>query len=169
MFVALNLSTIVLIYRAGFGGHDLLLTVAQVDLFWKVRIWHRQAVIPADQYQTAPSLIQYLYLLTMLSVKLSILFLYLRLFGVSNRFRLVVYGAIGLIIIWYIGLIIVSVISSSATNFIIEPKQSAYVSGISNLLTDVIVLFLPMRMVWRLKVSWQTKVKLIGLFLLGLL
>lgn len=125
--------------------------------------------MPADKYQAAVLVVQLLYLFTMFLVKMSILFLYHRLFGVSQRFRYVIYGTIVVYVLLYIALIICAVLSSSMANWYLVPRISALISGVSNLITDVIVLFLPARMVWRLKVDWQTKAKLIALFGLGLL
>lgn len=129
----------------------------------------RSTVVPADVYQTSLVVIQLLYLFTMLSIKLSILSLYLRLFGVSDRFRWATYVTAAMIVLCYVALVVVAILSTISLHFIVVPIKSAKISAVSNLVTDAFVLFLPLRMVLRLKVGWPTKAKLIGLFLLGLL
>lgn len=105
----------------------------------------------------------------MASIKVSILLLYHRIFGVSRRFRFAIWGALVLIACWFIALIIMAILSSDAFQYTLIPQISAITSAVTNLGTDLIVLFFPVRMVWRLEMNVRTKVKLIGLFLLGLL
>ena len=123
----------------------------------------------ADTDQTTLLEFQLLYLCTMASIKLSILFLYLRLFGVSKWFRITAYGAIAMIALWFIACLIVAILSSQPLDSIIVPKWSAVGSGVSNVATDLVVWCLPLYMVWRLKANRQTKIKLVFLFGLGLL
>ena len=104
------------------------------------------------------------------SIKLSILFLYLRLFGVSKRFRYALYGAVAIIVAWFGTCVTLAIMASWAVaSNSLTPQDSAVASGVTSLVTDVLVLCFPLRMVWRLKTNRQTKVKLITLFLLGLL
>lgn len=123
----------------------------------------------ADANQIALLEIQLVYLDTMASIKLSILFLYLRLFGVSKRFRMTAYGAIGLIVLWFIACLLLAFLSSNLLHTVIFPQHSAFGSGVSNVATDLVVLCLPLQMVWRLKANRRTKIKLVGIFGLGLL
>lgn len=122
-----------------------------------------------NNHQVCLTEIQILYLCTMASIKISILILYLRIFGVSRRFRFAIFGGIVLIACWFIALVIVAILSSVAVYLALIPQISVIISGATNLGTDVIVLFFPIRMVWRLEMKIRTKLKLIGLFLLGLL
>lgn len=124
----------------------------------------------ADSDQVCLIELQILYLCTMGSIKVSILLLYHRVFGVSRRFRFAIFGALAMTACWFIALVILTVLSSGLLDgYQLVPETSAKIGAISNLGTDLIILFLPIRMVWRLEMKWQTKVKLIGLFLLGLL
>ena len=132
--------------------------------------WTRWKLIFVDRSQVALLEIQLLYICTMGSIKLSILFLYLRLFGVSKRFRYALYGAVAIIVAWFGTCVTLAIMASWAVaSNSLTPQDSAVASGVTSLVTDVLVLCFPLRMVWRLKTNRQTKVKLITLFLLGLL
>lgn len=54
----------------------------------------------------------FIQLCTMTSVKVSLLLLYRRLFGVSRHFRLAVYGGLVVVVAYFISLVIVAVLSS---------------------------------------------------------
>lgn len=125
--------------------------------------------MPVDTYQVFLLQLQLLYACTMGLIKLSILFLYLRLFGVSKRFRYAVFGAVALIVGWFGACVALAILSSWVGGQAILPLTSAIASGVTNVVTDLFVLCFPLRMVWRLKTNRQTKIKLISLFLLGLL
>lgn len=102
------------------------------------------------------------------AVKTSLLLLYLRLFGVSRHFRFAVYGAALVIACWFFGLTITAILSSFYLA-ILQPRDSVLASGLGNLLTDLMILCFPLRMVLRLKMNTRKKAKLAALFLLGLL
>ena len=105
----------------------------------------------------------------MASIKISVLLLYRRIFGVNRRFRLAVIGGLVLIACWFITLVIIVFLSSKLVYYALAPQTSVVISGTTNLATDVIVVLFPIRMVWQLEMKMRTKLKLIGLFLLGLL
>lgn len=126
--------------------------------------------MPADNsHQVCLLEIQVLYICTMASIKISVLLLYRRIFGVNRRFRLAVFGGLVLIACWFIALVIVAFLSSDVLYYVLAPQTSVVISGTTNVATDVIVLLFPIRMVWQLEMKMRTKLKLIGLFLLGLL
>lgn len=126
--------------------------------------------MPVDRYQTSLLQIQLLYVSTMGAIKLSILFLYLRLFGVSKRFRYALFGAVAIIVAWFCACVALAVLASwIAIDNSLNPQDSAIASGVTSLVTDLFVLCFPLRMVWRLKTNSQTKAKLISVFLLGIL
>lgn len=104
----------------------------------------------------------------MMCVKLSFVFLYGRIFGISARFRLALKVTIGILAIWFIGGVITSVLASPSVKTILE-RQSLLAVGLGNLLTDLLVFFLPVGMVWRLHTGRRTKIKVTVLFLLGLM
>lgn len=117
------------------------------------------------------------YSLTITSVKISLLFLYRRCFPtqVFKRMSMVV-GA--LYIIWFIAAVLFDIFQCRPFTAAFDPGlafsnqcidlQSFYWGiTVANLLLDVIILALPLRVVWALKLSKQARVRLSCIFLLG--
>lgn len=117
------------------------------------------------------------YSLTIASVKLSLLFLYRRLFPTQafKRTSLVV-GA--LCIMWFLAAVIFDIFQCRPFSAAFDPDlafsdqcidlQSFYWGiTIANLLLDVIILALPLHVVWALKLTKQERLRLSGVFLLG--
>lgn len=120
-----------------------------------------------------------LWLATATATKASLLLLYYRLFSPSKRFRLAVrIGAAIIFSQWFI--------FTFATIFQCRPVAAFWnrniqgakcidlallslVSGVLNLLTDVLLLCLPIPMVWGLNTTKAQKITLTGIFLLGTL
>lgn len=104
----------------------------------------------------------------MAAVKTSLLMLYRRLFGVNPHFRRAIYAGLAVIAVWFVGLLVVAILSSIELE-ILTPKNSVIASSTCNLAADLMILCFPVGMVLRLQVSTRTKVKLLALFLLGIL
>ena len=119
------------------------------------------------------------YPLLLTSIKCSILCLYLRIFGINQRFRRVTYGLLGIAIAWGIGV-------TFGAAFQCEPVAAAYdalilhkscinvghyfvASGIANILVDVGILALPLPSLWRLQLATRRKVTISIIFMLGVL
>ena len=120
-----------------------------------------------------------LWLATAAAIKASLLFLYYRLFGVSSGFRLAVHICAVIVFCQWISLTFAGIfqcipvaafLNGAIQNAkCIDLETFAIVSGILNLLTDVLILCLPMRMVWGLYATRAQKLTLTGIFLLGIL
>ena len=120
-----------------------------------------------------------LYFTTSALVKASLLLLYYRCFGVSRPFRTALYISAGVIVCWYLAVLFATIFQcvpvAAFWDRNIKNKTCVNLSlfstdaGITNLLTDVMILCLPMPMVWTLHTNKTQKVTLTGIFLLGFL
>ncbi|GAP89890.1 putative integral membrane protein [Rosellinia necatrix] len=108
-------------------------------------------------------------------IKLSILMLYRQLF--PTRLILVSTTALAVfVILWGIALLLVSIFSCEPIHGFwdidipskcVDSKWFFVGNAIPNILADLFLLFLPMRDVWKLKMSIQSKIGVTGLFALG--
>lgn len=101
--------------------------------------------------------------------------MYRRVF-VTKRFYRCTEVVGGIVLLWLIGVIFVDIFTCIPVGSFwnIEQRKRCvndtkfyYGVAISNILTDVIVLCLPMPMIWRLHLTTRRKVQLSALFLLG--
>ncbi|TGO59556.1 hypothetical protein BCON_0043g00140 [Botryotinia convoluta] len=118
------------------------------------------------------------YALTLSTIKFSVLVMYRRIFSPVHAFRYALY-AVGMIVMgWMIGVLFAQIftctpvdgawsLTAMATAKCIDQTKFYYGNAISNLLTDVIILCLPMPMIWKLNMTAHKKVVLSGVFLLG--
>ena len=120
-----------------------------------------------------------LWLATAAATKASLLLLYYRLFSPSKRFRLAVrIGAVVVFCQWF-SLTLVCIFQCTPVRAFwnhnvqgakcINLPRFTIVSGVLNLLTDVLILCLPGPMVWSLNTTVAQKITLTGIFLLGIL
>lgn len=109
-------------------------------------------------------------------IKISILLLYTRIFGVLSYFRYTAYILGVFSVLW--GIMVVFVVSLTCRPLKYTWDKSGegscinatvfYIIGSGlNVITDFIVLFLPLHAVWYLQLSIQQKLQLTGVFLLG--
>ncbi|KAL2845824.1 hypothetical protein BJX68DRAFT_256694 [Aspergillus pseudodeflectus] len=115
------------------------------------------------------------YALTLPTIKISILFMYHRLFPV----RKFTYASIvvGLIVTgWMVSVVTVQIFTCtpvrgawipSAADHCINQTKFYYGNSVSNVLTDVCILAMPMPLIWRLKMSRRKKVAVTGILLMG--
>ena len=115
---------------------------------------------------------------TYLSVKMSILLLYHRLFSVDRTIRYLIWVGIVLQVIGYgaftgcaIGLeVICSDAKKAETNtFCVNNYKVTYTQSLFSVVTDFYVLLLPMGVVSRLQLSFRRKIGVILVFMTGLL
>ena len=110
-------------------------------------------------------------------VKLSILVLYRRIFC-TTAFRRVALIVGTIVMVWFIVAIFTDIFQCRPFQAAFNPellptKQcinlEAYYRGVtaSNLCIDVVMLYMPLHMVWRLRLSMRQKVALSSIFLLG--
>ena len=120
-----------------------------------------------------------LWLATAAATKASLLLLYYRLFSPSPRFRLAIYIVTAIIFCQWFSITLASIFQcrpvAAFWNHTIQGAECidlprfTVVSGVLNLLTDVLILCLPIPMVWGLNTTNAQKVTLTGIFLLGAL
>ena len=110
-----------------------------------------------------------------MTIKLSILAFYQRIFAIP-RFLLITRTVGTVVIAWWLALSMVAIFSCRPVHGFwdrkIEPKcinTEAFFIGnaLPNILTDIVILCLPIRMVWQLQTSLGEKVALTATFLLG--
>ena len=112
-------------------------------------------------------------------VKVSILLLYHRLFGINKWYRISLYVAGTLTIMWWMAAFLDSIfqcrpVKASWDHSIRDAKcqdirASALGTGIANMILDILFLILPLPMIWKLQVTRRIKISLTGIFLLGAL
>ena len=110
-------------------------------------------------------------------VKFSVLLFYHRLFP-SKRFQRVSYTVAALLAAWFIACTIVSVTECvpihafwdvKTEGSCIHLKHYILANAIPNIVTDLILMALPLPTVWSLQLVTARKILLSGVFLLGLL
>ena len=110
-------------------------------------------------------------------IKLSILLFYSRLFP-TERFRKVSLLVAALIVAWFLACTIVSIFECVPIDTFWEPKserrcvnlkQYILSNAVINIVTDLLLLILPLPMIWSLHLATERKVLVSGVFLLGLL
>ena len=109
-----------------------------------------------------------IYVFFMYFVKLSILLLYLRVFTTSKSFRLLTWTTIMVVTAYslagFIGTIVRCNPSKGACNNV---TQLSIFSSVLNILTDLAILILPLRQVWRLHADTKQKISLFVVFATG--
>lgn len=112
------------------------------------------------------------------AIKSSILLLYLRLFGVRKPFKIAILVVEALVVAWCISILFSGIFQANPISAIWHPKephtQVDYVkyllgTAVPNVVTDFVILILPVSMVWQLQISKRRKAVLCGVFLLGIL
>ena len=109
------------------------------------------------------------------AVKFSVLLLYRRLFP-NRHFRIVLW-CVGIVILCYtITQTLVIVFACQPVKAAWDPfvkgtcvrvNVNAIIIGSLNVITDVVTVILPMPLLWRLKISLEQKLQLMGIFLTG--
>lgn len=145
----------------GFGKHTKLLDPAIVHktlhLYWFAQI---------------------LYKVAMGLTKLSILAFYLRVFGVSDSFRMSSFVFMGIIVAFTISSVTTSIFQCSPVKFAYDKRGHGtcidlgkfwYANAGYNITTDVILIIMPILMIRTLQLPKRTKIALCGVFALGTL
>lgn len=119
------------------------------------------------------------YALAIPSVKIAILFLYYRLFGRDVNFRIGLFVVGTVVICWLLTVLFIAIFQCKPISYFWDRTISggtcldvnAFFIGnsVTNLFTDVVILCMPVRMVWRLHVEQRQKIALSSIFLLGAL
>lgn len=111
------------------------------------------------------------------SIKISVLLFYRRLFNSSRSFSIASIVAGVIVIMWCLAVFFTALFQCKPIAFnwdktieggtCIDPQTFFWGNSISNLLTDVIILGLPLPMIWGLNMSMGKKIAVTGIFLLG--
>lgn len=116
-----------------------------------------------------------IYALTVTTTRLSILYLYRRIFAVP-RFRQVSFVVIVVCITWWVVTTIVMVLPCIPIQKISEPQREGHcfnfdefflVTSILEIIIDIVILALPVKMIVGLQMSSQRRITLCVIFLLG--
>ncbi|KAF2448669.1 hypothetical protein P171DRAFT_470362 [Karstenula rhodostoma CBS 690.94] len=119
-----------------------------------------------------------LYTISVMFMKLSIVALYWRLFGLTRKARIPLLLIGGVIVAWGITIFLIVIFNcdpiagswdlSLATTAKCLDKKSFYVGGsVPNVITDLVLVVMPLPYVWRLHASVAQRVVLGGIFALG--
>ncbi|KAG6995586.1 hypothetical protein G7Y79_00044g080570 [Physcia stellaris] len=109
------------------------------------------------------------------TIKLSIILLYRRIFPVPSLHKVIYYMA-AYIVIWQIFQTLDSIFACNPVRGYWDHSLRAkcrdelveiIIGGVQNIVTDIIILCLPMPILWTLQTSKQRKIQLTGLFALG--
>lgn len=119
-----------------------------------------------------------LYLFELLLIKLTILMFYRRIFGMSRLNWIGIFISVG----WMVGSLVALVVCPSPPSYfwteILHPKAGYYRypfynyyvgNAAANVVTDALVLIVPIPAVWRLNMRVTQKILVSSLLLLGLL
>ncbi|KAM0802244.1 hypothetical protein BDR22DRAFT_778699, partial [Usnea florida] len=123
-------------------------------------------------------LLQNMYFCCIAFIKFSILFFYRRIFP-ANKFRIATYALLGTIAAIWITSALLSVLPCTPVSYNWDRTQqgghcignpSYFTVGISvpNIVTDILILLLPLPVTWKLQLRPKKKLALCGIFSLGI-
>lgn len=111
-------------------------------------------------------------------VKLSVLAFYRRVFPV-NTLRITSYALAGVIAIWWITVVLISILACTPISFnwdrtqpgghCLDPRIFVIAISIPNIVTDITILLLPLPVIWRLQLHFKKKIAVSAIFSLGIL
>ncbi|KAI0011189.1 hypothetical protein F4779DRAFT_574609 [Xylariaceae sp. FL0662B] len=162
----------------------LLLTFTSLGLQWACVVRggsgrHMADVEPLDVVLTLKLIIPFeaLYGVTLMLIKWSILLFYQRVFGPGTAsFRWVLHGTMVILFLWMLSVILETFLLCRPLeynwNTSIEgtcgDRNAVYIiAGAINMATDIIVLFIPIPLIWNLKLPVAQRIGLIATFCLG--
>jgi hypothetical protein len=120
--------------------------------------------------------IEVTYTLTLAMVKLGVLLMYKRLFGIDRKFSIAVNLTMGLVVCWWIAVTITTLLQCQPIQKLWDYRIEGHcfdimtffeASAIPNIITDVIILLLPQPIIWKLRLDWSTRFGVCAIFLLG--
>lgn len=137
---------------------------------------HFKSMTDIDQISIS---VQALYITSLCTIKFSILLFYNRIFGVARpmfRYILLVKG--GVVIAYSVAGILVTVLQCIPLSDLWKPSSknplrcihfgtAVLTVGVINIVTDITILSLPIRLVWSLQMSRLHKGQVVAVFLLG--
>ncbi len=113
-------------------------------------------------------------------VKVSILLMYLRIFNTTRWFRLIVYGTMFVVVGVHFGCIVGYLCQNRPISAYWDPVRDEATEWVSmdnpiialaviTIITDVIVLILPIPITWRLHMRMRQKLIVMGILLVGVM
>ncbi|KAI1173321.1 hypothetical protein F4777DRAFT_457325 [Nemania sp. FL0916] len=189
LFVTMRIYTRLWISKIGLGPDDYLCLFAYgavvtwsgilLESFrWGIgrHMWDEpmEWLVPALKFETVASLVHHTGSNT---VKLSILFLYRRLFDLRTKAKYFINGAIVAVAILYFALLIAIIFlcipvqkawDNSIDGHCSDPVPVTYLSGVSNSVIDIYVLLVPVPLLWKLNMRPKQKLKLSAVFGIGI-
>ena len=117
----------------------------------------------------------YVYLVTLFGYKLTILLLYLRLFGVNNKFKYCTWAIMAFVfgylcsnvLTQIFGCIPIELSWRNVAGHCIDRPKAGLAYGSMNIISDLFIFILPMPMVWRLRLSYKGKLGVMLVFMGG--
>lgn len=118
-----------------------------------------------------------MYLLSILGYRIALLLMYLRLFGVNDRFRYATWAVLFFVTGYLFSNLITLIFGCTPiTKYwnIDEPGhcivlvQADYAYGSMNVASDILMFLLPLPMVWQLRLSPREKLGLVFVFMSGI-
>lgn len=116
--------------------------------------------------------------MSIIFIKMTFLLQYYRLMEVS-RMRHVVVGCMVLIVLWAVSQILVAFLQCMPLEAVWNPRVESkcvgniaavwYFNGIFNVITDFMIITLPIPKIWQLQMPRMQKIILVGVFMLGFL
>jgi hypothetical protein len=165
------------VVKIGVGKHTQLASPKDQENFFKVRRAMKTQSLGNYHLTHPKALMAYeiVYFATLAATKLSILTFYTRLFP-TRSFKIAVKVMTAVVIAWFIATTLVSIFSCKPVQafWTHQPGSTCIVSehfyianAVPNIITDAIILALPIHMVWKLHTSKWERVALTFIFLLG--
>lgn len=120
-----------------------------------------------------------IYVTSMSFTKIGILFFYYRIFRYSLRFHTAVWVMGTIIVCWYFTSVFVGCFQCHPARYLWDrtipggqclPEDTLWIgSSVSSLVTDAAIWCLPMPIIWRMRATWQQRLAISAVFLLGAL
>ena len=110
------------------------------------------------------------------ATKISLTLLYVRIFHSKREFRFLSYGLLAVVALYCVGTTIYFLTNcrpfaahwdKTIQNACGDPHSGWLGTGIANIITDVLVLSLPMPSVWQLQLPKKTKLAVVAVFGMG--
>lgn len=109
-----------------------------------------------------------LYVVVMYFVKLSILLLYLRVFTIAKKLRIMTWITILVVTAYSLAGLIGTITRCNPSKGACDNvTHLSIISSVLNILTDIAILILPIRQVWKLQVSTKQRIGVLFVFALG--
>ena len=145
----------------GSGLNVMLLGTAQTELWVKLQV---------TTYL--------MWIASVAAVQISILFFYVRGFGIMRTFRVICFAAMGIVVCWFIGAFFSYLFTCDPVQKLWDSKlhgtctlgtKLCASTGVIHIIIDMSVLMMALPLVWNLNTSLTSKAVLTAVFTLGLL